>query len=62
MLNSPSNKQLKKIGSKIIYKLTGRCSFDEAFDVDEDILEEIRLEMGRVAFEESIKCLTLNDC
>ena len=60
MLNSPTSKQYETIAIAIINKLTNRSGFDEAFNLDPEIMEEIWQEIGHTAFEESIKCLTLN--
>jgi hypothetical protein len=61
MLNTPSEDQYKKIGDKILYDLMDRGGIKHGFnDIDKDIMDEIRLTIGKIAFEESITCLTLN--
>jgi len=54
---TPTSFQLDQIAIKIINKLTNRSGFDEAFDVGPEIMEDIRKEIGTIAFEESEKII-----
>jgi hypothetical protein len=51
-----TDEQYSKIGQAIIYSLCGRAGFDEAFDVD-----EIKLEIGALAYKESLDALELDN-